>query len=1066
MITLFPSSSTNFETNGVGSLRDAISCSVSEGRNSEYELELQYPITGSYYSEIFLRSIVFAKPNPYTEPQPFRIYNISKPINGIVTINAQHISYDLSGFPVSPFNATAVSNALTNMETASTIECPFTFETNMVKDGVLSIIKPVSIRSILGKEILDTYGGEYEFDKFSVKLHEQRGQNRGYSIRYGKNLIDIKQEENCAAVYTGVYPFWYSEKDGLVQLSEKTLNAPGTYDFVKIYPLDLSQLWTEPPTEDQIRTEANNFMTNTGIGIPKVSIDISFIQLSQSEEYKNISSLETVMLCDDVTVEFDKLGVSATAKCVKTVYNVLTNRYTSIVLGEVKSNIVSTIVDGRQVTKKIEETNTKFSKEIDTIKIGLANIDTALIGKANIADLEAGYAHLIEGHIDVAQIKEASITSAMIALATIDTANIKVGAITTALIKDAAIGTTQIADGSITDAKIVSLTANRITSGTLDASLIIVKNLKADSITAGSLTIDGNNLIHGSDFVDLTKWTVDANGWALDTTTKYDTSNTIKISRTGLGADVLRTITSEKVTLGSGQAIVVSAYTMSNSVATIDGGLAYLDIAFYNSSNTLLLHNYVVMKPTTDNVWKKFTASSTSPANTSYVVIRLMMWRNGTLWLARPMVQRGSVSSEWKLHTDEQISPGAIDNTKITTNTITGDRLVADSITAREIATRTITANEIVAGTITADEIATNTITALNIKSGEITSDKISALGITADKIIGGTLSLGGLNNISGLMSLKNSTANEILKLDQTGIEVMDINGNVIGSINEKGIKIKDGALYVADDFTGYNWGEQYTYESGTIYGADEITMRNRWTILNYMGTLYDGYSQGIGPWWGYIGMNQYYDDTGGYSDVGEFWPHPTISGDFITFNRRDYLEMQPNEVGKPFMTLDSDKINMFSERVNVNSALYVYQGLSVTGGDINLTSSIVLTNGTSIGIRNAANTAWFYPNNQNGHMHIKATADIFMDTSYLHLRPVDGSYETKLNTAGAGTLAITSSYGWVDIGPKNASYMHFNTSMPRYYFDHNVHVNGYLYQGPSYAERVWGGGDIAMAGG
>lgn len=363
MITLFETTSTEFVTNGLGNLPDAISCIVTEERNGQFELEMEYPIIGKRYGELSLRRIIVAKTNPYSDPQPFRIYEITKPINGISTIYAQHISYDLSGYPVAPFSAESVVNALVNMKKASVLNCPFTFSTDKTTLANMKVLTPSSMRALLGGNegsVLDVYGGEYEFNKFEVKLWNNRGSNRGVSIRYGKNLTDLKQEENCASVYTGVYPYWYSEQDGLQQLPEQIISAEGEYNFTRIYPLDLSQEWQNKPTEDQLRERAKAYMKNNNIGIPKVSLDVSFIQLAQSAEYKEIALLETVYLCDTVNVEFPELGVSATAKCIKTTYNVLTDKYEKIELGSAKSNLASTISDQ---SKAISDTPTKTSME-------------------------------------------------------------------------------------------------------------------------------------------------------------------------------------------------------------------------------------------------------------------------------------------------------------------------------------------------------------------------------------------------------------------------------------------------------------------------------------------------------------------------------------------------------------------------------------------------------------------------------------------------------------------------------------------------------------------------------
>lgn len=360
MIKLFDTTATIFSSLGIGNLSDAIKCLVTEETNGKYELELQYPINGRHYSDITLRKIIVAKPNPHGNEQPFRIYGISKPINGIVTVNAAHISYDTSGLPVDPFTASGVQDAFIKMKAGSVLPCPFTFTSDSTALGDVSVYTPSTMRSLIGKLILGTYGGEYEFDVYDVRHKVNRGAYRGVNIEYGKNLIDLKQEENCTSVYTGVYPFWYSEREGLVQLPEKILNAPGTYDFTKIYTLDMSSQFQYKPTEVELRDAANEYMTVNNIGIPKVSIDVAFVPLSQTEEYKNLAILETVYLCDTVNVKFPALGVTASAKCVKTVYDVIAGKYEHIELGEAKSNIASTISSH---SKTIEERPTKGSMD-------------------------------------------------------------------------------------------------------------------------------------------------------------------------------------------------------------------------------------------------------------------------------------------------------------------------------------------------------------------------------------------------------------------------------------------------------------------------------------------------------------------------------------------------------------------------------------------------------------------------------------------------------------------------------------------------------------------------------
>lgn len=482
LIILYDHDEEAFTSNGLGALPDAASCTVTEERNGGYEVEMEYPLTGRHFSDIQKRRILYVKPNPYDDPQPFRIYSITKPINGIVTVHAAHLSYDTSGsivklFPADAGSASAAMSYLKNFSVPST---PFTFFTNVGKSGTMSVPKPSSIRSLLGGSdgsILDTFGGEYLFDKWNISLLESRGSNRGVTIRYGKNMTDLEQEENDTDFYTGVYPFWYSESEngGLVTLSanDGIVNAPGNYDFVKIMPLDLSSedfgkettdsegytTTIEKPTEAELLAAAQKYIANNKIGIPKVSLDVSFVMLAQSEEYKDFARLETVKLCDTVTVEFEKLGVKTTAKCIKTVYNVLTDKYDSIELGEPKSSLAETVSNQGTL---IEEASDKSYMER-----AIQNAtDLIMSGKLG------GYVTVTKNEIYIADNKD------------LDKA-VKVwrwnsgGLGYSSSGKDGPFGIAMTSDGKIV--------ADYISTGNLDCSVLNVSNIHGDSILVDTI---------------------------------------------------------------------------------------------------------------------------------------------------------------------------------------------------------------------------------------------------------------------------------------------------------------------------------------------------------------------------------------------------------------------------------------------------------------------------------------------------------------------------------------------------------------------------------------------------
>ena len=372
---LFPADAATFTSNGLGRLSDAITCKVEEERNGKYELEMEYPVDGIHFDLISHSCIIYAKPADGEDAQPFEIYEISKPIGGKCTIRAEHISYRLLRIPTMPAGQqTGVAQALQSIKTNSAETCPFSFWTDKTSTGSFEVKTPKSIRACLGGEsgsILQSFGGgEYKWDKFEVKLYQRRGADNGVVIRYGKNLTDLTQEENIAETITGICPYWAgtnsSNQEVIVTLTEKVLHSAnaGNYPYNRTAVLDCSSAFQNVPTESQLRVYAQNYITANGIGVPKVNNKIKFLPLWQSEEYKDRANIERVKLCDTVTVKFEKLGVDATAKVIKTKYNVLAERYDEVELGDAKSSMVKSIKAVETVVEEVEETQSLFRRNM------------------------------------------------------------------------------------------------------------------------------------------------------------------------------------------------------------------------------------------------------------------------------------------------------------------------------------------------------------------------------------------------------------------------------------------------------------------------------------------------------------------------------------------------------------------------------------------------------------------------------------------------------------------------------------------------------------------------------
>ena len=360
---LFRADATDFSTYGIGALADTISCSVSEERNGAYELELTYPITGSFYSEIAKERLIKAKPNDTSKSQMFRIYRMTKPINGIVKIYAQHISYDLTTIATPAWETTAITPqlAVEHAFTAALTPHHFTFRTDYTEAKPFIISKPKSLRKVLGGEegsLVSLWGGEFEWDNYDVIHHQGRGKSSGVVIEYGKNLKTVEQDTDITDVYTELLPYAViktEDSETVVTLTEQILPITTALTQRKTLIKDFTDSFAmeEAITEEKLREKAETYLKNNPLGVETPELKVTFEALWKQPDYAAV--LERVSLCDRVTIRYTALGVSATAKVIKTVYDTIAEKYISITLGSARSTLVDTVTSTQSSIEAVTE---------------------------------------------------------------------------------------------------------------------------------------------------------------------------------------------------------------------------------------------------------------------------------------------------------------------------------------------------------------------------------------------------------------------------------------------------------------------------------------------------------------------------------------------------------------------------------------------------------------------------------------------------------------------------------------------------------------------------------------
>lgn len=347
----------------IGWLAEASDCQCTEERNGVFELEFQYPMLGRYAADLVIDRYVKAKPNASAANQFFHIRKVSKPINGMFTVSCEHISYALSGYPVPTVSASgnaqvAINAILTAAKNQFGKDTGFSVATTDITLSSSIALTNVSARAALGGvsgSVLDVYGGEYEFDNHTIKLHKARGKDRGVRIAYGRNMTELKCDIDMDSAYTGIYGYVKNDKVDLHSYKAVT-NSSGinAKTLIRDFSSDFSGGDGEI-TQSGLDSAVSAYAAANDINSPTVSMTVSFVDLSQSPEYASFSALESVSLCDTVQIYHKDLNINIKAKVIKTVYDVLRERYTSIDLGSPRANFADVIKQTVNETKDLRD---------------------------------------------------------------------------------------------------------------------------------------------------------------------------------------------------------------------------------------------------------------------------------------------------------------------------------------------------------------------------------------------------------------------------------------------------------------------------------------------------------------------------------------------------------------------------------------------------------------------------------------------------------------------------------------------------------------------------------------
>ena len=500
--------------------------------------------------------------------QLFRIYKVERDAaEREVRVEARHIFYDLLGDPTkNEYAPEGVAAGTVVEQLFDRALNPHGFDVHCQLTGTVTgeYTRRGLVECLLDPDdgVLPQTNGRLIRDNFDIWLLPDIPRETGVTIRHGKNLLGATLTTDWDSLVTRIIPVG-QDKEGKPLLLEGTtyIDSPyiGDYPVIRAqaveYDVKIGQEGIDNAAQARAKLQelAEADFSDNGVDLPTVGLDVDFVALGETEEYKKYADLEAVHLYDTVRVVAKEAGIDAAVRVTGYKWDALGKKYESVTLGEITD--LKTTVYGyelqrgsvktikiapgavgsaqlRELAVQYAHINTAAVEQLsansitalkayihelvaesittdqlyaDLATIALAQITTANIENANIdwasigtlvADVaEIAKAHLGDADIDWAQIDNltaavAEIAQVEIGEAVIDGAQITDGTITNAKIENAAIDTAKIALGAITTALIATGAVG--TAQIADGSITSAKivSLDADVINAGTLSVD------------------------------------------------------------------------------------------------------------------------------------------------------------------------------------------------------------------------------------------------------------------------------------------------------------------------------------------------------------------------------------------------------------------------------------------------------------------------------------------------------------------------------------------------------------------------------------------------
>lgn len=354
MIQIYKKENVNYNRNG-DLVPDTISAESTISLNGDWEMELTVPLTDENVEVVTDYAVVKVRQPEAAEDQLWYIYKTER-TDDEITAYARPVfmqaAEDCILLDVRPTGKTG--------QQALDIMCgqnqKYSGESDITTAATAYYQNKNLIEAIQGDEenaFLNRWGGEILYNNYQVIINERVGGDYGVRAEMGYNIAGIEESVDTQEVVTRIFPIGFNGRmlTGATPYadSKNISKYPfihskfSKYEDIK-YVGDVEReeekeeaYQTIEEFEEALRERAQSEFS-AGADIPAITYNVDFLELSETQEYKNLKSLLKVGLGDTVKIRHRRLQIETEARCIARTYDHIRNRITEITLGNFEKN--------------------------------------------------------------------------------------------------------------------------------------------------------------------------------------------------------------------------------------------------------------------------------------------------------------------------------------------------------------------------------------------------------------------------------------------------------------------------------------------------------------------------------------------------------------------------------------------------------------------------------------------------------------------------------------------------------------------------------------------------------